>query len=81
MGRKLTRISADDVYRAMTGAKRAGFDVARCELTPEGHIVLTSHQNSHALAEPVEESKESALERWLADENPHVQAGSSPPAT
>lgn len=69
MGRKATGISADDVYRAMTGAKRAGFDVTRCELSPEGHIVLISDRGAQAPESIIEERKQSALERWLADEN------------
>lgn len=71
VARKLANFSADDVFRALNGAKRAGLNVVRCEVTPEGQIVLISDAAALQKQEvPVEPSHpQSALERWLADEN------------
>lgn len=71
MPRKLANFSADDVFRALNGAKRAGLNVVRCEVTPEGQIVLISDVAALLQQEPLAEPSQpqSALERWLADEN------------
>lgn len=73
MARKLANFSADDVFRALNGAKRAGLNVVRCEVTPQGQIVLIS-DISAALEQETptgqpQPQPQSALERWLADEN------------
>jgi hypothetical protein len=71
VARKLANISADNVFRALNGAKLARFNVVRCEVTPEGQIVLISDAAALQKQEgPAELSPpESALGRWLADEN------------
>lgn len=71
VARKLANFSADDVFRALNGAKRAGLNVVRCEVTPEGQIVLISDTAAALQQEALTEQPQpqSALERWLADEN------------
>lgn len=70
MGRKLAKVSADDIFRAISGAKRAGLTVTRCEVAPDGQIVLICGEattDPDILREPAR--RVTALERWLADEN------------
>lgn len=71
MPRKLAKFSADDVFRALSGAKRAGINIERCEVSAEGHIVLIcdSRPGCAKEVEPETSRPETALERWLADEN------------
>lgn len=71
VARKLANFSADDVFRALSGAKRAGLNVVRCEVTPEGQIVLISDAAALLVQEGAAKPSppQSALERWLADEN------------
>ena len=70
MPRKKANFSADDVFRIINGAQRAGLRVSRCEVSPDGQIALFSSADAPRLPE-VEETatKQSVLERWLADEN------------
>jgi hypothetical protein len=70
VARKLATISADDICRALNGAKRAGFNVVRCEVTPEGQIILISDAAAPQKQDvPEPTPPQSALERWLAEEN------------
>lgn len=71
MARKLAKVSADDIFRAISGARRAGFTVTRCEIAPDGQIALMCDEPATADLEVLREPTRcaTALERWLAAEN------------
>lgn len=71
MSRRLAQFSADDVSRAFKGAKNAGAAIARCEIAPDGRIVLVTTEGA-ALDEQnnsTAKSKLTPLQRWQAEED------------
>lgn len=53
-----------DISRAIKAAKSAGMTVARCEISPDGRIVLS---------EAITESQEDVFGAWKAKREGHAQ--------
>lgn len=67
MARAKPKFTVLDIQRAMAGAKRAGFEVAQCEVAPDGTISVITMAGAKATpASPA--APESALQRWKREE-------------
>jgi hypothetical protein len=55
-----------DVTRAIKATKAAGEDVARVEIGPDGRIIVIVGK---AVAPPIANGTDPALEKWLTDED------------
>lgn len=58
-----------DVQRAMSGAQKAGFDVARCDVHPDGTISVVTTAGAQLDAPKPKADKQGLLGKWLAEEN------------
>lgn len=63
MTRRAARFTVVDVSRAMKGVADAGATVARCEITPDGRIVVVTTAGA-ALDAPPPDDVVSPLQRW-----------------
>lgn len=64
MTRRAARFTVVDVSRAMKGVTDAGATVARCEITPDGRIVVVTTAGAALDAQPANDVEMTPLERW-----------------
>lgn len=66
MSRRLATFTSLDIERAMRGAQKAGFSVARCEIKPDGTILVVTMDGAGLDAGAAEgvDSELSPLDRW-----------------
>lgn len=64
MSRRAAKFTVVDVSRAMKGVEGAGATVARCEITPDGRIVVVTTAGAALDHPPSDDVEMSPLERW-----------------
>jgi hypothetical protein len=58
-----------DVTRALRAARKAGLQVARCEIDPCGKIIIVNNVANVVTSENTDVPRQSALDRWRATQN------------